>query len=41
MVITIGAPIKEVRILIGKLPEGNIWEIQANRSMEKTPSKIT
>lgn len=41
MLITIGAPIKEVMMLIGKFPFGKIWEIHKNKSMEKTPNKTT
>ena len=41
MLITIGAPMSEVMMLIGKVPFGKIWEIHKNRSIDKTPVRIT
>lgn len=41
MLITIGAPIKEVIILIGKLPEGNNCAIHENNNIRKTPNNMT
>lgn len=38
---TIGAPINEVIMLIGKLPLGKICAIHENNNMEKIPAKIT
>src|SRR5690606_7063483 len=41
MLITTGAPIKEVIMLMGKLPFGKIWAIQENKSIAKIPDKMT
>lgn len=41
MLITTGAPINEVMMLMGKLPFGKIWAIQENNSIAKIPNKMT
>lgn len=38
---TIGAPIKDVMMLIGKLPVGKICAIHEKNNMRNTPDKMT